>query len=102
MVPVDLGPGSSGPIFVSAQEPVTIGVERAPVIGPIIRIIVSRAVESACAIAGFELTTAHAAVMVEIPIAIGLGMERVPFVTADEAVIVDVHIAIAAADAAWC
>src|SRR5215207_96148 len=98
VVAVDAGPGIGRPIFVGAQEAVAVGVERGPVIGPIIRVVISLAIEAAGAVAILEFATADAAVLVHVPKAVGAGAPGIPFVAADEAVVVDVDVAVSAAN----
>src|SRR3954465_9838356 len=100
VVAVDGGPGRGRPIFVGAEIAIAIGVKAAPIIVPIVGVVVGRAVEAAAAVAGFEFALAHPPVVIQVPVAVAPGVEGVPFVAADVAVIVDVDVTVVATNAA--
>jgi len=68
--------------FVGAEIAVAIGVERGPVIVPIVGMVISVSIKAARPIAILELALADAAVVVCIPIAVGTGAVGIPFVAA--------------------
>src|SRR5688572_18670695 len=96
-VGVDPAPRGGGPIFLGAQEAIIVGVEGRPIMRPIIRVVVGAPIEAAGSPATLEFIAADTAILIGVPEPVGAGAEGIPLVATDDAVAVDVDIAIIAA-----